>query len=63
MTWEPVKAEVARSGELGYSWGNWKFVKTDTTFYGNYFTVWKRQKGGKWKVALDGGNSTPALKD
>jgi ketosteroid isomerase-like protein len=62
LTWEPLKAEVAKSGELGYTWGNWKFKQKDTTFYGNYFTVWKLQKDGTWKVALDGGNSTPPPK-
>ena len=59
LTWEPLKAEVAGSGDLGYTWGNWKFTKPDTTYYGNYFTVWKKQKDGEWKVALDGGNTTP----
>jgi ketosteroid isomerase-like protein len=59
LTWEPVNAEVANSGELGYTWGNWKFTTPDTTYYGNYFTAWKKQKDGNWKVALDGGNSTP----
>ena len=61
LTWEPIDAEVANSGELGYTWGNWKFVQKDTTYYGNYFTVWKKQIDGKWKVVLDGGNSTPPL--
>ena len=61
LTWEPIIAEVANSGELGYTWGNWKFVQPDTTYYGNYFTVWKKQIDGKWKVVLDGGNSTPPL--
>lgn len=59
LTWKPLKCEVAESGELGYTWGNWTFVRKDTTFYGNYFTVWKLQKDGTWKVALDGGNTTP----
>ncbi len=59
ITWEPLYAEVAKSGELGYTWGNWKFAGKDTTIYGNYFTVWKKQNDGKWKVALDGGNTTP----
>ena len=63
LTWEPINAEVAISDDLGYTWGNWKFVLSDTTYYGNYFTVWKKQKDGKWKVALDGGNSTPPPKD
>ena len=62
LTWEPLKAEVAKSGELGYTWGNWKLERKDTTFYGNYFTLWKLQKDGKWKVALDGGNTTPPPK-
>ena len=60
LTWSPVKAEVAKSGELGYTWGNWKFVKPDTTYYGNYITVWKKQKDNSWKWVFDGGNNTPA---
>ena len=59
LTWEPLKAEVAKSGELGYTWGNWKYELKDTTYHGNYFTVWKLQQDGSWKVALDGGNTTP----
>lgn len=59
ISWNPVNAEVAGSGELGYTWGNWKFNAKDTVFYGNYFTVWKKQPGGNWKVLLDGGNNTP----
>jgi len=59
LTWKPVDAKVAESGELGYTWGNWTFTLPDTTHYGNYFTVWKKQKDGKWKMLLDGGNGTP----
>ena len=61
LTWNPVNAVVANSGELGYTWGNWKFTTPDTTYYGNYFTAWKKQKDGNWKIALDGGNTTPPL--
>lgn len=59
ISWKPVNAEVAESGDLDYTWGNWKLVATDTTYYGNYFTAWKKQKDGQWKVALDRGNATP----
>jgi ketosteroid isomerase-like protein len=59
ISWKPVNAEVAQSGDIGYTWGNWKFATKDTTYYGNYFTAWKKQKDGSWKVTLDGGNSTP----
>lgn len=59
ISWKPVNAEVAKSGELGYTWGNWKFIANDTVFYGNYFTVWKKNSDRNWKVVLDGGNNTP----
>jgi ketosteroid isomerase-like protein len=64
LKWEPVKADVAASGEIGYTFGNWQYlVKTedgkDTTFYGNYVTIWKKQPDGSWKFVLDGGTSTP----
>jgi len=62
LTWQPVKADVSESGDLGYTWGNWKMALPDTTLYGNYFTVWKKQEDGKWKMALDGGNTAPAPK-
>jgi ketosteroid isomerase-like protein len=62
LSWVPVKADVAQSGELGYTWGNWKMTLIDTTLYGNYFTVWKKQSDNSWKMALDGGNSTPVPK-
>ena len=59
LSWKPVGADVAASGDLGYTWGNWKYQAPDTAYYGNYFTAWKKQKDGSWKVALDGGNSSP----
>lgn len=65
LTWKVVKAEVAASNDIGYTFGNWKMriddsTSTDTkSFYGNYFTVWKKQAGGSWKFVLDGGNNTP----
>lgn len=62
LQWTPVHGEVARSGELGYTWGNWELHLKDTVMYGNYFSVWKRGMDGSWKLALDGGNTTPAPK-
>ncbi|HZW66378.1 MAG TPA: hypothetical protein VFF23_11850 [Hanamia sp.] len=63
LSWKPVGADVAASGDLGYTWGNWKYQAPDTAYYGNYFTAWKKQKDGSWKVALDGGNSSPKPDD
>ncbi|MDQ3142276.1 MAG: hypothetical protein M3Q56_08520 [Bacteroidota bacterium] len=59
----PIKAEVAESGELGYTWGNWILNQQDTTLFGNYFTVWKRNDYKTWRVVLDGGNNTPPPMD
>ena len=67
LTWHPVKAAAASSGELGYTFGEWKMeLKADsgidTTLYGNYVTIWKKDKTGEWKYVLDGGNETPKPK-
>jgi ketosteroid isomerase-like protein len=62
VSWKPIDVEVAKSGDLGYSWGDWKDSEKDTILYGNYFTVWKRQADGTWKVALDCGGNTPKPK-
>lgn len=59
ITWSPFRAEAARSGEMGYTIGNWKMVTPDTTYYGNYFTTWKKQPDGQWKWVVDGGTNTP----
>lgn len=59
ISWEPRFVDVANSCDLGYTWGNWKLATPDTAYYGNYFTVWKKQKDGSWKHVLDGGNNTP----
>ncbi len=63
--WEPVKADISSSGDLGYTFGNWKIfipgdsLNNDTTLYGNYISIWKKQNDGSWKFVLDGGNATP----
>lgn len=63
VTWKPRKVEVANSCDLGYTFGNWEYKTEtengDTTYYGNFVTIWKKQKDGKWKFVYDGGNNTP----
>jgi ketosteroid isomerase-like protein len=60
LTWIPLHAELAQSGELGYTYGTYerKFVQDGkpATETGKYVTMWKRQRDGKWKVILDMGN-------
>jgi ketosteroid isomerase-like protein len=62
LTWEPMKAEMAKSGELGYTYGKYYFTTSDsveTTSTGYYFSVWKKQADGNWKYVLDGGAEGP----
>ena len=60
ISWKPFRAEASASGDMGYTFGNWQYKGKDTTMYGNYYTIWKKQKDGKWKFVVDGGNNTPA---
>jgi ketosteroid isomerase-like protein len=64
LYWEPVRAEVSPDGQLGYTFGKWEYRDVDKngkkdTEYGNYLTVWKKQKDNSWKYVYDGGGSTP----
>lgn len=64
LEWNPLRAEVSNSGDLGYTFGGWTLkTKTkaghDTTLYGNYITIWQKQADGSWKYVFDGGNDTP----
>ena len=65
LSWSPTFIEVASSGDFGISTGPWEFRKTkiDTPVaYGHFFSVWKKQSDGAWKVALDNGISYPKEK-
>ena len=67
LTWTPVKADMAASGDMGYTYGNFVFKHKDKegkmiTDYGKYTSIWKKQKDGSWKVVVDMGNSSPAPK-
>jgi ketosteroid isomerase-like protein len=60
LRWTPLKAVMAASGELGYTYGTYERKRLregkPTVETGKYVTVWKRQPDGKWKVVLDMGN-------
>ncbi|MFN8296498.1 MAG: hypothetical protein U0T69_09905 [Chitinophagales bacterium] len=62
LSWYPTKAEVSKSKDLGFTFGNWILTKVNgDKKYGVYYTVWKKQKDNSWKFIFDGGNSTPEL--
>lgn len=59
LVWEPTFAAISRSADFGYDTGpsKWRAKKTDPKFtgFGHFVSVWKKQKDGAWKVALDCG--------
>ena len=68
LTWRPVFASVAASGDLGFTIG--ESIRTGrgpsgaaVQRFGKYITVWKKQPDGSWKFVVDGGNNTPAKSD
>ena len=64
LDWEPVVADASLAGDLG--WDTGPYVITDRSEakkpprFGWFFSVWRRQADGRWKVALDVGTKCPA---
>src|SRR5256714_4290459 len=59
LSWEPIFADVSRAGDLGYTTGPWEFrpdgPDDKPVAFGQYFTIWKKQRDGLWKAVLDRG--------
>jgi ketosteroid isomerase-like protein len=63
LTWEPARAEIALSGDLGWTTGTYVYqsgdsLGTQTRSEGLYVSIWRRQPDGTWKVVMDLGNPT-----
>lgn len=61
LTWEPLFAQIAESGELGYTYGvfflEWKEKsEKNKDSYGTYTTIWEKNTEGQWRFVLDTGN-------
>lgn len=61
LSGEPIKADVARSGDLGYSYGKYE-LKTEKFEKGYYARVWKRDAAGNWRIVFDVTNPLPEEK-
>ncbi len=63
LEWWPVYGDVAESGDLGYNTG--PTLITDLTEkkrpsgHGYFFSVWRKQPDGTWRVAVDMGANSP----
>jgi hypothetical protein len=59
--WHPVAADVARSGDLGWTAGEAIIsAKGEEPNYSKYLTVWARMPDGSIRFLTDGGNARPA---
>ncbi len=62
LTFATTYVEVARSGDMAYEYGTYKLVSEakkgkPKEEKGKYATVWKKQKDGSWRAAVDIDNS------
>src|SRR5262249_29367066 len=64
LTWEPKAGDVAASGEIAWLTGPSTFIDRTAPqpkpSYGNYLSIWKKQKDGRWRVFIDIGTSVPS---
>jgi ketosteroid isomerase-like protein len=67
LVWKPFKADIASSGDLGYTLGTYESHGKDkdgkaVMRYGKYCSVWKKQEDGSWKWVVDVGTPSPGPK-
>lgn len=56
FSWEPLSGAISKSGDLGFTYGTYTFIKEAVISEGTYVSVWKKDKSGRWKYILDSGN-------
>ena len=63
LSWGPAWVAVSSAGDLALSTGPWELRPPEDTGKeprtGYFFSVWRRQPDGAWKVAVDVGVSNP----
>ena len=64
LIWEPFTGQVSSDGDLGWLTGGYVSLnqaQQEVVAQGAYFSVWKRQSNGTWRVWLDEGISLPQI--
>ncbi|MGV3539653.1 MAG: YybH family protein [Rufibacter sp.] len=64
LTWYPEYAEIAASGEMGYTTGPFEFKMSATdpkSAHGHYVSIWRKNAQGIWKLLLDVGVNHPQV--
>ncbi|MGH8714489.1 MAG: DUF4440 domain-containing protein [Casimicrobiaceae bacterium] len=64
LDWHPAIAAVARAGDLGFTTGPYTITGRPPAARepanGVFFSLWRRQDDGRWRVIVDGGVSMQA---
>lgn len=60
LRWQPTRAEILIPGALGYTLGRYERRRRGEDGRpmlqrGTYFTLWRKQPDGSWKIAADTG--------
>jgi ketosteroid isomerase-like protein len=63
LIWKPQTADIAESGDLGYTRGSFTLTTAPSAdgtpgqgpFEGYYVSIWKKQPDGSWKWVFDNG--------
>lgn len=55
LVWWPEYADIAGSGDLGWTTGPFESEAQGEKGYGHYLTVWKKQADGNWRFLIDSG--------
>lgn len=55
---------MSPAGDMGYTWGHYEGRSKDPdgnarVTAGRYFTIWRKEPDGSWKVVLDASNEEP----
>lgn len=67
ITWEPERAMISESGDMGYLIEHRQVTFTDSTHkvrtvYGKAVTIWKKDANGNWKCVVETFNGNPTEK-
>ncbi len=57
LNWAPIYGDVSQAGDLGYSTGPYTIEDQSEqkrpTGHGMFFSIWRRQRDGDWRVVVD----------
>lgn len=61
LIWEPSYARISRSGDWGFTTGPYIYTtfSDSSKSYGQYLSIWRANRKGIWKLALDIGTPHP----